>query len=437
MLKFYNREKEMALLEKIRQKSAETAQMTFVVGRRRIGKTSLLVNTFTGKKAVYFFVEKKNEALLCEEFIEEIQNKLGVTVYGTMRTFKEVFGYLMNLSEKESFTLLIDEFQEFRNINPTIYSEMQNVWDKYKNKSKLNLILCGSVYSLMKQIFESSKEPLFGRATARLHLKAFDIKTIKDIIADHYPKFTNEDLLAFYLFTGGVAKYVELLVEAKTFTMKKIVNELFSENSLFLNEGKNVLIDEFGKDYGNYFSILMLIASSKTSRSEMESIMGTTLGGYLDKLENEFGLIAKIRPVLSRPAGKVVKYRINDNFLNFWFRFIYKYRGAIEMGNFDYVKNIINRDYNTYSGQILEGYFRAKISIEENLSQIGSYWESGNQNEIDIVALNEYEKKAIIAEVKRQAKHIDLDILRRKAENLVANLKGYTIDFRGLSIKDM
>jgi AAA+ ATPase superfamily predicted ATPase len=437
MLKFYNREKEMSLLEKIRQKSAETAQMTFVVGRRRIGKTSLLVNTFADKKTVYFFVEKKNEALLCEEFIEEIQNKLGVTVYGTMRTFKEIFGYLMNMSEKESLTLLVDEFQEFRNINPAIYSEMQNVWDKYKNNSRLNLILCGSVYSLMKQIFESSKEPLFGRATARLYLKAFDIKTMKEIIADHYPRFTNEDLLAFYLFTGGVAKYVELLVDAKAFTVKKIVDEIFSENSLFLNEGKNVLIDEFGKDYGNYFSIMMLIASSKTSRSEMESIMGTTLGGYLDRLENEFGLITKVRPVLSKPAGKAIKYRINDNFLNFWFRFIYKYRGAIEMGNFDYVKNIINRDYNTYSGQILERYFRTKIATEENLSQIGSYWETGNQNEIDIVALNEYEKKAIIAEVKRQAKHIDLDVLRKKAENLAANLKGYTIDFRGLSMEDM
>jgi AAA+ ATPase superfamily predicted ATPase len=437
MLKFYDREKEIALLEQIEQKSAETAQMTFVVGRRRIGKTSLLVNSFADKKAIYFFVEKKNEALLCEEFIDEIQNKLGATVYGTMRTFRDVFGYLMNLSQTENFTLLIDEFQEFHHINPAIYGEMQNLWDKHKNNSQLNLILCGSIYSLMKQIVENAKEPLFGRATARLHLKSFDIKTVKEIVADNYPKFTNEDLLAFYLFTGGVAKYVELLVDAKAFTMKKIANEIFSTNSLFLNEGKNVLIDEFGKDYGNYFSILMLIASSKTSRSEMESIMGISLGGYLDKLENEFGLITKIRPILSKPAGKVVKYRIDDHFLNFWFRFIYKYRGAIEMGNFDYVKNIIERDYNTYSGQILERYFRAKISAENNLSQIGSYWETGNQNEIDIVALNEYEKTAIIAEVKRQAKNINPNVLEKKAENLVANLKGYTIDFRGFSMEDM
>jgi AAA+ ATPase superfamily predicted ATPase len=437
MLKFYNREKEIALLESIRQKSASTAQMTFVVGRRRIGKTALLANAFAGKRAVYFFIEKKNEALLCEEFVEEIQSKLGVPVYGAMRKVKDVFGYLLNLSERENFTLIMDEFQEFRSVNPAVYSEMQNLWDRHKDNSKLNLILCGSVYSLMKQLFENSKEPLFGRATARLHVKAFDVKTIKEIAGDHHPDFTGEDLLAFYLFTGGVAKYVDLLAGAQAFTAEKIVAEIFSENSLFLEEGKNVLVDEFGKDYGSYFSILMLIASSKTARSEMESIMGSSLGGYLDKLENEFGLIAKIRPVLAKPGSKAVKYRINDNFLNFWFRFVYKYRGAVEMGNFGYVKSIIARDYNTYSGQMLERYFRAKISAEENLSCIGSYWEPGNRNEIDIVAINEHEKTAIIAEVKRQAKNIDMYALKKKAVNLAANLKGYAIDIRGLSIDDM
>ncbi|MDR0799687.1 MAG: ATP-binding protein [Dysgonamonadaceae bacterium] len=436
-MKFYNREKETALLKKIEQQSMSTAQMTFVVGRRRIGKTSLLTSVFAEKQALYFFVEKKNETLLCEEFTEEIQSKLGVTIYGEMRSFKDIFGYLMELSKSRHFTLIIDEFQEFRKINPAIYSEMQNIWDKNKNESKINLILCGSVYSLMKQIFENSKEPLFGRATARLHLKPFDIPTLKEIMSDNYPRYTNEDLLAFYMVTGGVAKYVELLVEAKAFTMKKIVNEILSDNSLFLDEGRNVLIDEFGKDYGNYFSILMLIASSKTARAEMESIMNMDIGGFLDRLENEFGLITKVRPILAKPSGRNVKYRINDNFLNFWFRFIFKYRGAVEMSNFDYVKNIIQRDYQTYSGLILERYFREKLMETENLSTIGSYWESGNQNEIDIVALNEYENTAIIAEVKRNKDRINLNILQNRAGNLVKQLSGYTIEYRGLSMEDM
>jgi len=437
MLKLYNREKETALLEKIEQKSLETAQMTFVVGRRRIGKTALLTHTFAEKPALYFFVEKKNEALLCEEFTEEIKTKLGVSIYGEMRRFKDIFAFLLDVSKNRHFTLIIDEFQEFKNVNPSIYSEMQNVWDKSKDVSKINLILCGSIYSLMNKIFQNSKEPLFGRATARLHVKQFDIQTIKEILNDHYPNFSSEDLLAFYLFTGSVAKYVELLVDAKSFTQENIVNEMLSDNSLFLEEGRNVLIEEFGKDYGNYFSILMLIASSKTSRSEMESIMGISLGGFLENLENEFGLITKVRPILSKPAGKNVKYRINDNFLNFWFRFIFKYRGAIEMGKFDYVKNIIHRDYQTYSGLILERYFREKIMNEEVLSAIGSWWESGNQNEVDIVALNEYEKTAIIAEVKRNAKNINLHVLQNKAANLVKQLSGYQIEYRALSMNDM
>ena len=437
MLKFYNREKEIEQLNQIEQLSQTSAQMTFVIGRRRIGKTALLKKAFNEKTMLYFFVEKKNEALLCEEFVTEIRNKLQVNIYGELRNFKSIFGFLMDLSQTRNFTLIIDEFQEFKSVNASVYSEMQNVWDSAKDASKLNLVLCGSVYSMMKQIFENSKEPLFGRATARMHVKAFDIGTLKMIIGDYKPDFTNEDVLAFYLLTGGVAKYVELLAQANAFSLEKIVDVVFAENSLFLDEGKNVLIDEFGKEYGNYFSILSLIASSKTSRSEVESILGINIGGYLDKLENDYGLIAKVRPILSKPASKSVKYRLNDNFLNFWFRFVFKYRGAIETENFDFMKDIFMRDYKTYSGIILERYFREKISKEMNLSQLGSYWETGNKNEIDIVALNEYEKTALIAEVKRNKDKIDLKILKEKSDKLLKNLAGYKINYQGFSMDEM
>src|SRR5690606_33101893 len=126
-------------------------------------------------------------------------------------------------------------------------------------ESKMNLILCGSAYSLMTQIFEHAKEPLFGRATSRIHLKAFTIAALKEILTDYHKQYTKEDLLAFYLVTGGVAKYVELLIQEKAFTIDNILKVILSDNSLFLDEGRNVLIDKFGKNYGNYFSILSLI----------------------------------------------------------------------------------------------------------------------------------------------------------------------------------
>ena len=208
-MKFYNRDKELELLSSIKERSATDAQMTVVVGRRRIGKTSLLKKAFENEDtALYLFVTKKNEILIYEEFKEEIERKLQVKTYGLITHFKDLFQYLMELSETRNFTLIIDEFQEFYSVNPSVYSEMQNIWDSYKDKSKINLIFCGSIYSLMKNIFENSKEPLFARATERIHLKPFNVNTLKEILADNYPKFNAEDLLAFYTFTGGVAKYV-------------------------------------------------------------------------------------------------------------------------------------------------------------------------------------------------------------------------------------
>lgn len=437
-MKFYNREKELGLLSSIKERSATDAQMTVVVGRRRIGKTSLLKKAFENEEtALYLFVTKKNEILICEEFKDEIERKLQVKTYGQITHFKDLFQYLMELSETRNFTLIIDEFQEFYSVNPSVYSEMQNIWDSYKDKSKINLIFCGSIYSLMKNIFENSKEPLFARATERINLKPFNVNTLKEILADNYPKFKAEDLLAFYTFTGGVAKYVELLVNKKAFTLSKILDEIFRENSLFIDEGRNVLIEEFGKDYATYFSILSLIASSKTSRSEIESILEVSVGGYLERMDNDFNLIQKVRPMFSKLGGRNIKYAIVDNFLNFWFRFIYKYQSAVEIGNFEYLRTLVERDYPTYTGKILERYFTEKFATQHLYSAIGTYWEKGNQNEIDIIAINDLEKTVLIAEVKRKKGNISIPLLQEKGKNLQSQLKGYTFEYLGFSMDDM
>ncbi len=436
-MNFYNREKEITLLNRIRERAKRSAQMTFVVGRRRIGKTALLKKAYSDKLTLYFFVAKKNEALLCEEFLGEIKSKLDVQIFGSMKSFRDIFGYLMELSQKRHFTLIIDEFQEFYNVNPSVYSDMQNIWDAQKGNSKINLVLCGSVYSLMSRIFEQSEEPLFGRATQRIHLKEFDVNTLKSILSEYRPKYTPDDLLAFYTITGGVAKYVELLVEARAFTLRSMLNEIFSQNSLFLDEGKNVLIDEFGKDYGNYFSILSLIASSKTSRVEIESILEMQTGGFLERLESDFGIIRKVKPFMAKPLSRSIKYQINDNFLNFWFRFIYKYRSTIEIGNLDYLKTLVLQDYSTYSGKILEKYFLQKISIEGDFSDIGTYWEKGNKNEIDIVAINNRQKRVKFYEVKRNASNGSVEQLKNKAKNILPSLKGYKDQYEILSLDDM
>jgi AAA+ ATPase superfamily predicted ATPase len=165
-MKFYNREKELQNLRTIEKASKESSKMTVVVGRRRIGKTTLIKKAYSDR--VYLFVSKKNEALLCDEFVTIIQDVLNVKIFGEIKTFKELFEYLMELAKTRHFTLVIDEFQEFLHINSTVYADMQNIWDSYKDDTKINLVLSGSIYSLMKKIFEDKKEPLFGRANKSL-----------------------------------------------------------------------------------------------------------------------------------------------------------------------------------------------------------------------------------------------------------------------------
>lgn len=435
-MEFYNRISEIEILKSVEQMSLDAAQMTMMVGRRRIGKTTLLKNAFKGIPFLYFFVAKKNEVLLCEEFSQEISEKLDIPI-GSYSNFSELFRAIMQLSQRINFTLVIDEFQEFRTVNSSIFSDMQNIWDSTKDNSKINLILCGSIYSMMKRIFENSKEPLFGRATTRMIVKAFDIKTIKEILSDYHPNYTNEDLLAFYMITGGVAKYIEQLINKKAFTRKTILDALFTEESFFLDEGKDVLIDEFGKDYGNYFSILSLIASSKTDRGQIESTLNMDVGGYLDRLEKDYNIIKRNRPFGAKEGSRSNKYKIEDCFLNFWFRFIYKYRSAVEIGNLNYIRDIVERDYETYSGIILEKYFRAVMIESKEFSDIQGYWNSKGGDEIDIVAVNEAEKRIVFCEVKRNPHRIRLGELENKAKNIIAKYPKFSVEYKGFSLEDM
>jgi len=436
-MEFIDRDKEIELLDEIRKRSVNSARMTVITGRRRIGKTTLVTKAYETTPFLYFFIVRKDEVLLCQEFIEEISRNLNVNVLGEFTDFARLFEYLLDLSRTFPFTLVIDEFQEFDHVNKAVYSEIQKLWDKYRRTSRMNLVLCGSVFSMMKKIFEDEKEPLFGRADERINLRPFNVDVIKQLIARHSPGFRNKDLLAFYTITGGAAKYTEIFCDKERFTFSLMLEEIFRENSLLIDEGRNVLVEEFGRDYVIYFSILSLIASSKTSRPEIESILQRETGGYLDRLEKEYMLIKSIRPVLSRPGGRIQKYMIDDNFLSFWFRFVYKFRSAVEIGNYAFIRHVVERDFDTYSGIFLEKYFREKLALEGAFNTIGSYWEKGNHNEIDIVALDDLHGNALIAEVKMRKDRFRPEVLKEKARNLIAKLDGYNIEYRSYSLDDM
>ena len=399
-------------------------------------KTRLIAESLKKENYLYFFVARKAESLLCQEFVEHIR-EWGIPVFGEITQFKDLFAFLLEISKKQPITLVIDEFQDFYRINPSIYSDIQNLWDAHKESTQMNLLLSGSVYSLMRKIFEDAKEPLFGRADEKLYLQPFTVQVQKEILTDFNPDFTAWDLLCFYMYTGGIPKYIEQFVNKNCLTKEDMLDEMIRENSLFLEEGKHVLIEEFGKEYGIYFSILSLIASTRTSRGQIESLLQKDVGGFLARLEEDYQIIQKVRPIFSKPGTRNVKYAIKDNFLNFWFRFIYKNSGAVEIRNFPYIRKVIERDFSTVSGYFLENYVRDQFVESLQYSMIGSFWEKGNQNEIDIVAINELEKKALIAEVKLQAKNISIPKLKHKATVLQRKLGGYDISYKGISLNDI
>jgi len=231
-MKFYNRTKEIADLQRIREMSYnDHSKLTVLTGRRRIGKTSLILNALKDETIVYLFVSRKSEADLCKGFCSEIEKQLSVFV-PMMDSFIEVFRFLLEQGKIKKFSLVIDEFQEFININESIYSEIQNYWDQYRTTTHINLIVSGSVYSLMIKIFQDKKEPLFGRADAMMKLAPFTTSVLKEIMSDYKPDYTNDELLALYTYTGGVPKYVELLVDNKALTIHKMIKYICQSEGL-------------------------------------------------------------------------------------------------------------------------------------------------------------------------------------------------------------
>lgn len=440
-MKFYNRIGELSELQRIQNLSFnDHSRLTVVTGRRRIGKTSLILKSVKGLPTVYLFVGRKAEATLCSEFIPVITQSLDTFVPAEIRTFRSLFQYLMELASNRSFNLVIDEFQEFYNINESVYSDMQHIWDIYRKRSKMNLIVSGSVYSLMRKIFQDKKEPLFGRADNIIKLSAFDLSTLKEIMHDHKPGYTNDDLLALYSFTGGVPKYVELFCDNGALSVDEMISFMVRENSPFTDEGKNLLIEEFGKNYATYFSILGAISGGINTQPEIEAALGDkSIGGQIKRLIEDYNIIIRQRPILAKEGSHTARYEIQDNFIRFWFNYFDRHRSLIEIKNFIGLQSIIKSDYPTYSGVMLERYFKQQFAESSQYRAIGSWWElKGYQNEIDIVALKLEKNQAVVAEVKRQKKNFKPELLAKKAEHLKHKLLSkYQIEILYLSLEDM
>lgn len=440
-MKFYDRKNELETLRRIQGESLKSARFTVMTGRRRVGKTELLKHAFGRTGYLYFFVARRSEAELCENFVREIEEKLNVPIPGAFSRVSDVVTFVMRIAKDRPITLVIDEFQELSRVDPGAYSSLQRDWDMMKGDMKLNLVVSGSVNRLMNKIFRDEHEPLYGRQTDFLKISPFTTDVLKEILHDHDRAADNEALLALYAITGGVAKYVELLMDGGAFDRDSMLDVVFREESTFLEEGRICLSDEFGKDYGTYFTILSAVASGKTARAEIESaIGGGESGGYLRNLSDQYGLLARNHPLFAKPLAKNVRYRLNDNFFLFWFRFVARYSYMLEIGSHNRLKELVKRDWNVFSGQMLERYFRQKFAEQRKWTRIGSWWDRKGECEIDLVAEDEISRKAVFAEVKRDGGRISMNTLREKSSAFMCatgQFKDYAITFKSLSLEDM
>lgn len=255
-----------------------------------------------------------------------------IPVMGTPESFAEIFEFLMRYSKEHPITLFIDEFQDFLRINKSVFSDMQRIWDLHKEESKMNLIVGGSIYSLITDIFMNRKEPLYGRQTRFMRIRPFRLAVLKDILRSNNPSYTADDLLTLYMITGSVAKYVSSMMDNHAYTSEAMIERIISEDSPFIAEGKNILLEEFGKDSAVYFSIMSAIASGRNTRSEIETAAGKEVGGYLSRLEEDYNLITRHQPILTSNTRTNIHYEIDDMFFKFWFRFIHKYTYMLEIG---------------------------------------------------------------------------------------------------------
>lgn len=439
-MKFFDREKETGILREVKDLSLETAQFIVLTGRRRVGKTWLVTHAYEPEEILYFFIARKSEADLCKGFVKEIQEKLHIPVMGTPESFAEIFEFLMRYSKEHPITLFIDEFQDFLRINKSVFSDMQRIWDLHKEESKMNLIVGGSIYSLITDIFMNRKEPLYGRQTRFMRIRPFRLAVLKDILRSNNPSYTADDLLTLYMITGGVAKYVSSMMDNHAYTSEAMIERIISEDSPFIAEGKNILLEEFGKDSAVYFSIMSAIASGRNTRSEIETAAGKEVGGYLSRLEEDYNLITRHQPILTSNTRTNIHYEIDDMFFKFWFRFIHKYTYMLEIGRYDKLRDIVKRDYTTYSGHVLESYFRQKLAEEADITRIGNWWDRKGENEIDIITQNELDHNLTFYEVKRKEENISIGVLKTKAEAFFKKNKiasDYDIRYQGLTLEDM
>jgi hypothetical protein len=406
MVRFIDREEELkALRERL---SGGNFELIVIYGRRRVGKTRLVLEAVKDVPHVYYLaVEGDN--------LRHFRETAG-RAFPEVRYAGENWESLLHALKGR--IIIIDEFPNLIKEDPRVLSEFQRVIDTDLIDSKTKLILLGSSVGMMTEKVLSYKSPLYGRRTGSMRLRPLKFFHLRGF----FPRASWEELMEVYGMTDGIPFYV---AQVRLPFWEWLDRELRNPVSFFRDEVDFLLRYEF-TETRTYRRILEAIALGRTTPKEIRDFIGMRHSDITPYLRNliETGLVVREVPVTEKPNSKRGRYYVADNFLAFWFRFIYPNLSAIEEGVFDVGE--IKRDYNHYLGPVFEKVARQFLiglnragKLPFKFTKIGRWWRKGE--EIDLVALHEREKKALFVEVKwkdlheREARGILKD-LERKAE---------------------
>ena len=414
---FIGREKELAMLNSEYSKNAYGCIVLY--GRRRVGKTALINEFCKGKPAIVFSALKGGEKDNLRELsrvISEYQYGLESEASASFPDFRSALVAISHLAKDTHMVFCIDELPYLATSIPSALSVLQHFLDYEAKENGLFIILSGSSMSFMEEGVLSEKSPVYGRRTGQIRLQPFDYREC----AEWFPSFSPEDKALIYGITGGVPYYMECFT-GSTSIREAVIESVLSTNGLLYAEPSFLLREEL-RDSFIYDSMLKAIADGRTRMSEISSTLGIESGmcsTYMKSLI-ELGFVQKETPV-GNQSGRRTLYRIDDFFLLFWFRFVYRFSSSIASGKGDEVYDrIIVPSLNEYMGPVFERMARDYIlryaPLPFLIEEIGRWW-GGNprthkEAEIDVVALSaEDQEEGIIASCKYRNRQIDMDEL--------------------------
>lgn len=412
---FIGRGRELSALERLYK--SDKFEFAVIYGRRRVGKTALINKFIDDKNAIYFMGVESNAKQNLENFSKSIMEYVsGTEIDSIFSSFQSALEYVFRLAEKERIILAIDEYPYVARSSKSLASTLQLLIDKYKDKSKLMLILCGSSMSYMDDHVLAYKAPLYGRRTAQMKLLPFDFEET----CRYFKNFTAEDKALIYGVVGGTPQYLLQINDA--LSVEDNIKDTFLNPVSFLYEEPINLLKQEVREPAIYTAIIAAIATGASRMSEISGKVGedtNVCAMYLKNLIN-LGIVQKETPYGEKASRKSV-YSIEDNMFRFWYRFVFENNSIIARGAADLAYKRIEPHLSDYMGKVFEEICKQYLwkqllsgNCPVEFTSLGRWWGNNpkekRQEEIDI--MGEQDKNTVLfAECKWTNEKVDLGVL--------------------------